>query len=75
MLLSDQKTSSDAGKFLLREVLGCNGVIESFGRHLIDDRAPVRVRQLYPPAHRMLNHQSTKLVESHKKPRDLMHRL
>ena len=40
MLLSDQKTSSDAGKFLLRDVLDCNGVIESFGRHLIDDRAP-----------------------------------
>lgn len=42
--LSEQKTSSDAGAFLLREVLDRSGVIESLDRQLLDDRAPARVQ-------------------------------
>jgi hypothetical protein len=40
--LSEQKTSSDAGAFLLREVLDRSGVIESLDRQLLDDRDPAR---------------------------------
>lgn len=44
MQLSERKTSSDAGAFLLREVLDRSGVIESLDRQLLDDRAPARVQ-------------------------------
>lgn len=42
--LSERKTSSDAGAFLLREVLDRSGVIESLDRQLLDDRDPARVQ-------------------------------
>ena len=38
--LSERKTSSDAGAFLLREVLDRSSVIESLDRQLLDDRDP-----------------------------------
>lgn len=42
--LSERKTSSDAGAFLLREVLDRSSVIESLDRQLLDDRDPARVQ-------------------------------
>lgn len=42
--LSERKTSSDAGAFLLREVLDRSDVIESLDRQLLDDRDPARVQ-------------------------------